>query len=135
MPAGQYPEDPLSKMQVMLYRWETTNLSSTLPPAATHALGIAEEIGELSETMLGLSANAGRIAHLVLKNAQGIRGIDTETLRIKSADAIADALIFATQYCTSMRLDIGTLYRLTASKVMRRRWLENPVHAADGESK
>ena len=136
MDKGEFPADDMAELQVVLARWQAAKLSQPLGSAATNALGMGEEVGELNEMMLGLamSVAVGRIQHAVLKHSQGIRGMgDIEALRVKAGDAIADAMIFATQLCTALRIDFGTLYRMTVAKVIERDWKADPDGAANGE--
>jgi NTP pyrophosphatase (non-canonical NTP hydrolase) len=60
-------------------------------PAHWPLLGIGEELGELS--------------HAQLKMEQGIRGTREEHLE-KQKDAIADVVVFAADYCSSMGWDL-----------------------------
>lgn len=111
----------MSALQVDLCRWHHRNFDRDRD--ADHALGISEEVGELTEALLGLMAASGRISHAVLKNSQGIRGMGDEAqYRAAIADAVADSQIFATQLCTLLRIDFGTLYKETAEEVMKREW-------------
>jgi len=139
MDGPRLPESPWSALQVRLARWQAANFGAV--PASQNALGVAEELGELAEELTDdlvewlhplvimgrLAGAAGRVAHAVLKGEQRIRGMaDPEARRRRIADGVADMLIYATQLCTSFRLDFGTLYRETAEEVMARDWLKNP---------
>ena len=136
MDAPHLPDDPWSALQVKLTRWQTRNFG--IQPAERNALGIAEELGEMSESILdtviynlglvsGFAVTAGRLAHTVLKNAQKIRGMDDmEKARHNIADGVADLMVFSMQLCTCFRLDMGTLFKLTAEKVLERDWTKKP---------
>ena len=114
MDAPELPEDPQSRLQVELTRWQTKNFGGANPMQML--AGVVEEVGE--------------IAHALLKNDQRVRGFDDdEKFREAAGDAVADAVIFLQQLCTLLRLDFGTLVRLTATEVMQRDWKENPTNA------
>lgn len=117
-------EDSLSELQVMLAAWKNEQLPGTSHP---EYLGTGEEIGELSECVLGLMAAYGKLNHIRLKTDQKIRGYgDIDKLREETADAIADIAIFQMQLCTLLRLDYETLVKETARKiVLKRNWNAN----------
>lgn len=112
-------------LQARLARWSNHNF-----PGSTRvqkALGVAEELGELAEAFIGLTASAGRLSHAVLKTDQGIRGFDDrDTARAAVADAAADIVIFLMQVCTCFRIDLVTLVEAEAERVMRRDWKTHP---------
>ena len=111
----------MSGVQVRLARWANKHFKVG-NGALDAALGIGEELGELAEGVLGAVAAAGKIQHAVLKQTYGIRGFSNPIyFRRTVADAIADTSIFMTQLATHLRLDFGTLYRVTANAVMERR--------------
>lgn len=110
------PYDDMSCAQVLHARWSARNFGAV--PLELTVLGMAEELGELS--------------HAVLKREQKIRGFDDDQkFREAAGDAIADIMIYATQACTALRLDFGTLYQHTMGKVILRDWKADPVGAAD----
>lgn len=121
MDAPELPRHPMSALQVRLFRWQAHNFN---PGGIEHnVLGVNEELGELVEALLGLMSRAGRLDHAVLKHMQKIRGFENEDhFRRQAADAVADMMIFATQICTTLRLDLGALYDATAEEVMKREW-------------
>ncbi len=105
-----------SNLQDRLAAWQGRNFGAM--SALQMTLGVCEEAGEL--------------AHAVLKESQGIRGMqDRDTARAAVADALGDIIIYAFQVATLYRLDLGTVVGLTAANVMRRDWVKNP----DGEAK
>jgi hypothetical protein len=125
MGAGELPEHPISRMQVELFRWRRRNLPTS--SYLDDTIGIAEEMGELAASFMALMAATGRISHAVLKNKQRIRGFgDEEVFRAKAADAIADAFLFMTNLCTTLRLDVATLLAGVVGEVMERDWISYP---------
>lgn len=132
MDTGALPTDPGSALQVRMWRWTQSRVAKhELPPGVEGALGMSEELGELSEALLGLLAAAGRLSHLMLNVSQGRRGLEhgTEELRQKVADALADHSVFAHMAATAARLDYWTLVERTAEEVMKRNWKEHPKDA------
>ena len=109
------------QLQVRLFRWAQANFK---PWGSTeNVLGVSEEMGELAEALTGLLIATGRLDHTMLKHMQGIRGYGDENhFRRQAADAVADMMIFATQLCTTLRIDMATLYQATAEEVMKREW-------------
>lgn len=107
MDAPHVPTDPFSALQVRMARWQARNFG--YQPIEREVLGVSEEAGEL--------------AHAVLKGLQGIRGMDDrEAYRAKAADALADIAIYSMQVATSLRIDYGTIIQATAEKVLERDW-------------
>ena len=103
----------LADLQVELARWQHSNF------------GIASD----EQLALGVAEEAGELAHAVLKHSQRIRGLaDQDTYREQAGDAIADAVIYAMQLATALRLDFAVLLHETARKVMDRKWREHPEH-------
>lgn len=135
--ADKHPFDKaktdMQKLQAMLSAWEGRNFGHQTN--SSRVLGSTEELGELSEviqlmrdSLLGAQAANGRLAHVTLKNSQGIRGMaDPAKYRIKAGDAIADTVVYLIQNCTALRLDFETLLTLTARKVMGRDWRKDPI--------
>ena len=84
-------------------------------PAWQPLLGAVEEIGEL--------------AHAHLKHEQNIR---TNESHIENAkDAVADAIIYLSDYCSAMGFDLETLVVETWNKVKQRDWKKYPEHGID----
>lgn len=130
--APKLPSDRLSALQVQLCRWQTRNFGAQ--PDVRNVLGMAEELGELIEGVLGLAVSIGKVAHSTLKHEQKIRGMaDDETFRRAVADAIADTMVFTMQLCTNLRMDFGTLFEQTAKHVLERDWKARPVDAHNGQ--
>lgn len=112
MDSGELPDNQLSALQMKLSRWQTKNFKP--PTAGELCLGVAEESGEL--------------AHVVLKNIQGLRGFeDIEKVREVGGDSMADAIVYMFQLATHWRLDLGTLIELTSEMVMQRNWIKDPL--------
>ena len=129
MDGPELPKDEMSAIQVKLARWRVENFG--LNSTNQNSLGTLEEFGEAAEEMvllLAAGAAAGRMASVILKHEQGIRGLKgREVARAKLADAIVDLLIFTTQLCTEWRLDFGTLYREVGRYIVERRdWHADP---------
>jgi len=77
---------------------------------------------------MGVFEEVGELAHVHLKHLQSIRGFatSTETLELKM-DAVGDILIFLMGYCSYEGFDMFHALELTASSVLRRDWLADPV--------
>lgn len=104
----------LSSLQVHLVRWQVRNFGGA--SAFEMLAGATEELGEL--------------AHAILKHHQKIRGYeDEQVFREDAGDAIADVIVYLTQLCTLLRLDLGVLFTETAKQVMERDWKQNPSDA------
>lgn len=131
MAAPHLPADEISAIQVEFARWEVGNFG--YQPSSSNALGMSEEVGEMSDAMamfFGFNRAIGRLSHVVLKSSQKIRGFDDkEYAREQIADAIADVWIFGLNLCTFFRIDGGTLLRATAAKVLKRNWKADPTGA------
>lgn len=122
------PDNELSALQVELCRWQSREFGAVDPERC--ALGVNEELGELSDAISYLAmaqGGAGRMSHVLLKRLQRIRGFDDlEKTRAEVADAIGDTVIYLTQVATSFRLDFGTVVFETAKEVMHRKWRQDP---------
>lgn len=99
--APDLPADPISALQVRLHRWQVANFG--YQPAWMMVLGIAEEA--LDELQCAGSTD-------------------------ETVDAIGDALIYATQLCTDLRLDFGVLLREAKKRIPRRPVPTFGVHAS-----
>ena len=78
-------------------------------PAWMPLLGVMEELGEL--------------AHAFLKNAQGIRKQDYDA---KQKDAVADIIIYLSDFCNSQGYDMEELVDITWKEVKQRDWRRYP---------
>lgn len=119
---GPGHDGPLWNHKVAYYQYELAgwqNVKFGAVPPEQSALGIAEEVGELAESFLALSASAGRLSRYVLKHAQKTRGFgDIELLRRMAADALGDIMVFCASLATVLRLDLMSCYERTAMRVM-----------------
>lgn len=133
MDTPELPEDAMARLQVELCRWEAREFGGG--NSNDSVLGSNEETGEGAEAMimlLGAQTGAGRMAKVILKRNQGIRGYDDpEKFRNDLGDAFADMMIFGIQACTKSRMDFWTLLLRTAEDVMGRKWSENKI---DGQT-
>ena len=111
----ELPPDHASEMQVKLARWQTKNFG----------------VGSLVDCVLGVSEEAGELAHALLKHRQRIRGMaNKEAFREAAADAIADIAIYSIQVCTLLRIDYYELVfgrHGVANTVMRRDWTDGSM--------
>jgi NTP pyrophosphatase (non-canonical NTP hydrolase) len=108
--------NPMALLQGRLAAWQSRNFGAC--DARDQTLGVCEEAGEL--------------AHAVLKAHQRIRGYeDQDKLLAAVSDALGDLMVFATQVATHFRLDLWTVYVLTAEHVMRRDWNQARLEAQD----
>ena len=78
-------------------------------PAYHPLLGAVEELGEL--------------AHAHLKSEQGIR--TTEDHAANAKDAVADIIIFLSDYCTAQGYDLQRIVEDTWFEVRKRDWKKN----------
>ena len=99
-------------LQRRLSEWQDRNFDPVEPGirALQLTLGVCEEAGELS--------------HTILKRDQGIRGTREEH-DADARDAIADVVIYAMNLCSNEGWDFETIVRETAEKVMLRDWQKN----------
>lgn len=76
---------------------------------------------------LGVSEEAGELAHAVLKHVQSIRGMgDIEAARAKVKDAIGDIAIYAMGVCNQFDLNIEDCIQDTwCEVVLKREWKTN----------
>lgn len=138
MDEGELPDDPGARLQVRLFRWAQTSFGHKSNEFSSGA-GVVEELGEMAEAVIDLllilltgTKAAGRLAQVLLKRYQGIRGMDDpDTARRAIADALADMVVFGMQVATCFRLDLWTLLEVTANEVMQRDWTKNKL---DGTS-
>lgn len=77
--------------------------------------------------LLGAVEELGELAHAHLKQAQGIRGTPAE-LEALAQDAIADIVIFLSDYCTARGFDFQALMEETWAKVKQRDWKADPLN-------
>ena len=75
--------------------------------------------------LLGAVEELGELAHAHLKMSLGIRGSKARHLD-NAADAVADTIIFLSDYCTAMGFDLQEIIERTWSDVQRRDWQADP---------
>lgn len=126
----------LRTFQLNHKEWSTKNFGGKFGSGYRPLLGAVEEYGELCETMddqtpinilLGVckvGSRIGKLAHHHLKNEQGIR--NQENHEAAKKDAIADILIYLTDYCNNEGFDLEALLSETWEKVRQRDWTKNP---------
>jgi NTP pyrophosphatase (non-canonical NTP hydrolase) len=126
----------LKKFQEEHRAWSTKNFGGKFGSGYRPLLGAVEEFGELCDLMgsktpmsmlLGVckvGSTIGKLAHHHLKNEQGIRNQENHAEAKK--DAIADMLIYLTDYCNNEGFDLEALLSETWEKVRQRDWKKNP---------
>ena len=67
----------------------------------------------------------GELAHAHLKDLQGIRGTHDEHMD-NAKDAVADTIIFLSDYCTAMGFDLQDVMEKTWAMVKQRDWRSDP---------
>ena len=77
--------------------------------------------------LLGALEELGELAHAHLKNLQKIRGTSQEHLDAK-ADAVADAIIFLSDYCSAEGIDLQETMEKTWEKIQQRDWVSDPLN-------
>lgn len=82
--------------------------------------------------LLGAVEELGELAHAHIKREQGIRG-PIDELIAAAKDAVADTVIFLSDYCTSRGFDLQALMEETWAKVKLRDWKADPVTGGSGE--
>ena len=100
--------DVLRTMQREQVAWVKHNFGER--EAWQPLLGVAEEVGELS--------------HAYLKRHQGIRMQEGHDEAI--VDAVADIVIFLSDFCSSEGIDLADAVELTWEKVRQRDWKADP---------
>jgi NTP pyrophosphatase (non-canonical NTP hydrolase) len=99
--------------------WREHNFPIEHRTAQLQVLGVCEETGELS--------------HSVLKMTQGIRG--THDKHIDSAkDAVGDIVIYLTGVCDALGLDLEDCVRMAWTEVSTRDWSKHKDNGIDPDS-
>lgn len=102
-----------SDLQAAVKEWSLANFGADVPPYQP-LLGAVEEIGEL--------------AHAQLKGEQGIRGTAEEHCEA-AKDAVADTIIYLTDYCWRRGFDLQGIVESTWQGVVSKRdWRKNPLN-------
>jgi NTP pyrophosphatase (non-canonical NTP hydrolase) len=90
--------------------WQKRNFGGKHGSGYRPLLGVMEEVGEL--------------AHAHLKAEQGIR--NNEDHAANKIDAVADIIIYLSDYCTGQGIDLEQALKETWDKVLKRDWKVNP---------
>lgn len=77
-------------------------------------------------SLLGVMEEAGELAHAHLKMVQGIHGVTAEVHRSKAKDAVGDIVVFLSDYCDRMDLDLQECVADTWAEVRTRDWKKYP---------
>ena len=126
---GRKSED-LPALQAKVAAWADYNFPETAAVARERCtLGVAEEAGELAEARINLQVAVGRLAHSVLKQAQGIRG-SVEEHEEAAKDAIGDIVVFLLHLCHSQKWSFAQIVTETVNSVTQRNWRDNPTDGA-----
>ncbi len=75
--------------------------------------------------LLGAVEELGELSHHHLKRIQGIRGTPEEHHE-KAKDAIADVIIFLSDYCSANDYDFQEIIEKTWAEVKQRDWVKDP---------
>jgi NTP pyrophosphatase (non-canonical NTP hydrolase) len=86
---------------------------------------------EAVDPLLGAVEELGELAHAQLKMRLGIRGKES-VHREHAADAVADTIIFLSDYCSAMGFDLQQIMEDTWAEVKQRDWVKYPL---DGRTK
>lgn len=91
-------------------KWQKHNFGGKHGSGYRPLLGVVEEVGEL--------------AHAHLKAEQGIR--NNENHEANKKDAVADIIIYLSDYCTGQGIDLEQTLKETWDQVLRRDWKAKP---------
>ena len=80
--------------------------------------------------LLGAMEELGELAHAHLKMLQGIRGTREEHL-MNAQDAVADIVIFLSDYCSAMGFDFQSIMENTWEKVRKRDFIARPLDGGE----
>ncbi len=78
------------------------------------------------DPLLGAVEELGELAHAHLKESQGIRG-HPEALQLEARDAVADCIVYLTDYCSVRGWDLDEIMRETWDQVKQRDWKKYPM--------
>lgn len=110
--------------------WAQKNFDAVPPHLSL--LGVVEELGELAEAthdprLLDAIIVIGKLCHAELKSVQAIRTNQDHVA--EAQDAVADLIIFTTDYATRHGWDLNEIVSGTWDKVKLRDWRANPATA------
>lgn len=108
----------LKKFQKEHREWSERNFGGKFGSGYRPLLGAMEELGEL--------------AHAHLKDEQKIRTHENHLLM--KIDAIADVIIYLTDYCSNEGIDLEQALIDTWNEVKKRDWKKNPETAHLGNA-
>lgn len=77
------------------------------------------------QPILGALEELGELAHAHLKGEQGIRG-EKEKHTADAKDAVADVVIYLSDYCSQMGFDFNSIVWETWEQVKQRDWVKYP---------
>ena len=79
---------------------------------------------------LGLSEEAGEVAHIVRVDFQGIReGVDKNMVQDEILDGVGDVVFYAMNLCSLYGISIEQAITKVAEKVLKRDWVKHPADA------
>ena len=108
----------LTNLQRELHRWCDRNFPNNHEDGTEQFLGVVEEVGELS--------------HSILKSRQRIRGYaKKDPDEAEKKDAVGDIAIYLINFCSYQGWDFEEILRETAGKVMGRDWIAYPKNGVD----
>jgi NTP pyrophosphatase (non-canonical NTP hydrolase) len=108
----------LRELQESTHRWRKANFAPGTITPKHQLLGVVEEVGELS--------------HSILKMEQEIRGSKAYHMG-QAADSVGDIVIFLAGVCSTLDLDLEECVEKTWDEVSKRNWVENPDTGIEDE--
>lgn len=92
---------------------------------ASRNFPMPDEGRQILRCALGVSEEAGELAHAILKADQGIRGNQSKHDE-DAKDAIGDIVLYAMHLCSLKGWDLHSIVQDTATKVLERDWQADP---------
>jgi NTP pyrophosphatase (non-canonical NTP hydrolase) len=77
--------------------------------------------------LAGMIEELGELAHALLKNKQGIRGITEEQMKEQVGDAFGDVIVYGTQLLTCLGIDAEEATSKAIDEVLKRDWSKDKV--------
>lgn len=109
----------LAELQKQQGEWQRQNFGTAFKA----------EVGDL-RCLLGIVEEVGELSHAILKDSQGIRGVNLEA---EVYDAVADIGIYLIGFCNDWGINLEDCLADTwESVVSKRDWVENPL--GEGET-